>query len=61
MAESQFKSTVIKYGKLRKRNGFIIKKFKSYDAYLLQNGMMAFYTADKENAKYEQESVKSRL
>ena len=43
---------VVKYGKLHKNKGFVLKNFKEFEIFLLSNGLLLFYTLTENSKKY---------
>lgn len=54
-------SKVIKHGIVKRRKGVIFKKYKDYELYLLQNGMLLFFTLDTKSKNYGGESKGMRM
>jgi hypothetical protein len=55
------KSKVLKHGKMKRLQGLIFKKYKEYEVFLLENGMILFYSADIKSKTYENEIKNLRL
>lgn len=59
--QEEFKSKVIKHNYLRKRKGIFIKSFKLFHVFLLENGLILFYTVTAKSKKYGKESRRHRI
>ena len=52
---------VVKYGKMYKRKGKVLTKYKEFEIFLLSNGLLLFYTLTENSKKYGQESRSHRI
>jgi hypothetical protein len=52
---------VVKHGYLSKKKGFLIKSFKSFEVYMLENGVILFYTRTVSSTKFGKESSSHRI
>jgi len=52
---------VVKYGKMYKRKGLLIAKYKEFEIFLLSNGLLLFYTLTENSKKYGLESRSHRI
>ena len=54
------KVKVVKVGVIKRRTGFLLKKFKVFESFLLQNGLILFYQQLKGTTEKE-EAIKMRI
>ena len=52
---------VVKHAPLSKRKGYVFKSYKEFECFLLDNGMILFYTQTPQSKKYGQESQVHRM
>ena len=51
----------MKHGIMKKRKGYLFKIYKAFRVFLLDNGMILFYTLTPNSKKFGKESIKHRI
>ena len=52
---------MLRHNYLRKRKGILIKNYKLFHVFLLENGLIIFYTVTAKSKKYGKESRRHRI
>lgn len=61
IVQDEQQSKVLKMGLVKRKQGMLIKSFKEYEMYLLQNGLILFYNVDENSKDFLQEKKSLRL
>lgn len=61
IVQDEQQTKVLKMGLVKRKQGMLIKSFKEYEMYLLQNGLILFYNVDENSKDFLQEKKSLRL